>query len=37
MNTFLLLLLVDVPSTDNAEEHSSSNIDDKTPPSFGNG
>ena len=35
----LQLLLVDVPSTDNTEEHpiASSNTDDKTPPSSAHG
>ena len=32
-----LLLSVNVPSTDNTEEHSSSSTDDKTPPSSGYG
>ena len=30
---FLIISLVNVPSSDNAEEHPSSDSDDKTPPS----
>ena len=36
INTFLLLLLVDVPSIDKTEEHRNE-TGDKTPPSFGHG
>ena len=34
---FSIISLVDVPSSDNTEEHPSSNTDDKTPPSSGHG
>ena len=34
---YYYLLLVNVPSTDNTEEHPSSNTDDKTSPSPGHG
>ena len=37
MNTFQILLLIDVPSTDYTEQHPSSDTDDKTPPSSGHG
>ena len=34
---FLIISLVNVPSSDNAEEHPSSDSDDKTPSSSGHG
>ena len=34
---FLIISLVDVPSSDNAEDHPSRDTVDKTPPSSGHG